>query len=66
LGPAANVSFSCSFASALPATTLRPLVDENGLVRYRASKLDRLLAEASLLPDRAHPEGPAFNPRGCA
>jgi hypothetical protein len=45
--------------------TPRPLVDENGLTRYRASKLD-CDACRSLLPERTGPQDPAIDPRGRA
>jgi transposase len=41
----------------------RPFVDENGMMRYRASKLDcGLSAEAAVLSERTRPQDPALHP----
>ncbi len=42
----------------------RPLIDENGMTRYRASKvgLRVLFAETAVLSERACPENPALHP----
>ena len=47
----------------------RPLVDRNGMMRYRASTLDcqgcslpGLFTKAALLPERARPKDPALHP----
>lgn len=43
----------------------RPLADEDGMMRYRASKHEcrRLLHEASVLPQHAGPQDPTLDPR---